>query len=87
MGLRHSIILKNNTIHGISNAMDRKNVNRGFKKLRVWQDAVSLYVLACNIFVDFPFEYKKWLPIASTQRTAFLETLPKAIADAVSKSI
>jgi hypothetical protein len=59
MGLRHSIILKNNTIHGISNAMDRKNVNRGFKKLRVWQDAVSLYVLACNIFVDFPFELKK----------------------------
>jgi four helix bundle protein len=59
MGLRHSIILKNNTIHGINNAMDRKNVNRGFKKLRVWQDAVSLYVLACNIFADFPFELKK----------------------------
>ena len=39
--------------------MDRKNVNRGFKKLRVWQDAVSLYVLACNIFADFPFEMKK----------------------------
>jgi len=28
--------------------MDRKNINRGFKKLRVWQDAVSLYVLACR---------------------------------------
>ena len=23
--------------------MDRKNINRGFKRLRVWQDAVSLY--------------------------------------------
>ena len=35
--------------------MDRKNINRGFKKLRVWQDAVSLYVLACKIFGNFPF--------------------------------
>jgi len=39
--------------------MDRKNINRGFKKLRVWQDAVSLYILACKIFADFPFEFKK----------------------------
>ena len=39
--------------------MDRKNINRGFKKLRVWQDAVSLYVLACNILANFPFEFKK----------------------------
>ena len=39
--------------------MDRKNINRGFKKLRVWQDAVSLYALACNVFADFPFELKK----------------------------
>jgi four helix bundle protein len=40
-------------------AMDRKNINRGFKKLRVWQDAVSLYVLSCKIFTNFPFELKK----------------------------
>jgi hypothetical protein len=39
--------------------MDRKNINRGFKKLRVWQDAVSLYTLACEIFGSFPFELKK----------------------------
>ncbi len=39
--------------------MERKNINRGFKKLRVWQDAVSLYILACKIFADFPFELKK----------------------------
>ncbi|MFQ5448078.1 MAG: four helix bundle protein [Desulfobacterales bacterium] len=39
--------------------MDRKNINRGFKKLRVWQDAVSLYVLVCKIFANFPFELKK----------------------------
>ena len=39
--------------------MDRKDINRGFKKLRVWQDALSLYLLACKIFANFPFELKK----------------------------
>jgi four helix bundle protein len=39
--------------------MGRKNINRGFKKLRVWQDAISLYVLAYKIFSKFPFELKK----------------------------
>jgi four helix bundle protein len=39
--------------------MNRKNINRGFKKLIVWQDSISLYVLACKIFVNFPFELKK----------------------------
>jgi len=38
---------------------ERKNINRGFKKLLVWQDAVSLYVLAFEIFGKFPFELKK----------------------------
>jgi hypothetical protein len=28
MGTAHSIMLKNATIHGINNAMDRKNTNR-----------------------------------------------------------
>ena len=39
--------------------LNRKNINRGFKKLRVWQDAVSLYVLACKTFSNFQFELKK----------------------------
>ena len=39
--------------------MDRKNINRGFKKLQVWQDAVSLYVLGCEIFGSFPSALKK----------------------------
>jgi len=39
--------------------MARKNINRGFKKLRVWQDAISLYVLSYKKFSKFPFELKK----------------------------
>ena len=39
--------------------MGRKNINRGFKKLRVWQNSISLYILAYKIFSKFPFELKK----------------------------
>ena len=39
--------------------MSRKNINRGFKKLRVWQDAIELYVLSFKLFSQFPFELKK----------------------------
>ena len=37
----------------------RKNINRGYKKLRVWQDSIQLYVLVANEFSGFPFELKK----------------------------
>jgi hypothetical protein len=36
--------------------MDRKNINRDSRKLRVWQDVTALYVLARKIFTSFPFE-------------------------------
>ena len=39
--------------------MERKNINRGFKKLRVWQDAVSLYMLAGTILGKFPYPFMK----------------------------
>ena len=39
--------------------MERKNLNRGFKNLRVWQDAISLYVLTYEILSGFPYDLKK----------------------------
>jgi len=39
--------------------MERKNINRGFKQLRVWNDAVDLYILTCKVMSVFPFELKK----------------------------
>ena len=39
--------------------MERKNINRGFKQLRVWNDAIDLYVLTCKLLRNFPFELKK----------------------------
>ena len=39
--------------------MERKNLNRGFKRLRVWNDAIDLYVITCKIVSKFPYELKK----------------------------
>jgi four helix bundle protein len=39
--------------------MEKKNINRGFKKLRVWNDAVQLYVIASRILSSLPFELKR----------------------------
>jgi len=38
---------------------ERRNINQGFKKLHVWQDAVTIYKLSCELLSDFPFELKK----------------------------
>ncbi len=37
----------------------RKNKNRGFQKLRVWQDAIEFYKQTYNLFRQSPFELKK----------------------------
>jgi four helix bundle protein len=37
----------------------RKNKNRGYQKLRVWNDAVDYYVQTCNVFRGFPYELKR----------------------------
>lgn len=39
--------------------MERRNVTRGFKKLRVWNNAVNLYILTCQVLAKLPFELKR----------------------------
>jgi four helix bundle protein len=36
-----------------------RNKNRGYQQLRVWQDAIGLYVLSWRVFRGFPFELKR----------------------------
>ena len=36
-----------------------RNKNRGYQQLRVWQDAIDLYVLNWLFFKRFPFELKR----------------------------
>ncbi len=37
----------------------RRNKNRGYQQLLVWQDAIELYGLALGAFRGWPFELKK----------------------------
>lgn len=39
--------------------MGRKNINRGFTQLRVWNNSVELYILTCKLLSKFPYELKK----------------------------
>ncbi len=59
--------------------MKRKNINRGFKRLRVWQDALSLYILACKTFTKFPFELKKVASNSIDAAQVFREISQKVI--------
>jgi four helix bundle protein len=55
----------------------RKNINRGYMKLRVWQDAKELYLLTWDIFKLFPYELKR---IAS-QQIASIDSIHRNIAE------
>jgi hypothetical protein len=35
--------------------MQRKNVNRGYRKLTTWNDAIGYYAMTCKTFCKFPF--------------------------------
>jgi four helix bundle protein len=37
----------------------RKNKNRGYQRLRVWQDAIRLYGETCRLLGVWPFEMKR----------------------------
>ena len=38
---------------------NRKNINRGFRKLLVWQESIQIYVFVSKVLSDLPFELKK----------------------------
>ncbi len=37
----------------------RRNKNRGYQQLRVWNDAVEYYVETSRVFLNFPYEIKR----------------------------
>lgn len=55
----------------------RKNINRGYQKLRVWQDARDLYVINCRIFRKFPYDLKR---VAANQ-IASVDSIHRNIAE------
>ena len=55
----------------------RKNINRGYMKLRVWQDARTLYIQTWNVFRHFPFELKR----VASQQIASIDSIHRNIAE------
>ena len=37
----------------------RKNRNRGYQQLRVWNDAIDYYVETCRVFRGYPYELNR----------------------------
>ena len=54
-----------------------KNKNRGYQKLRVWNDAIDYYVTTCDIFRAFPFELKR----VASQAIASSDSVHRNIAE------
>jgi len=54
-----------------------KNRNRGYQQLRVWQDAVELYVLVSRVFRAFPYELKR----VASQAIASCDSIHRNIAE------
>ena len=55
----------------------RRNVNRGYMKLVVWQDANTLYGLTYTIFGKFPFELRR----VASQQIASVDSVHRNIAE------
>ena len=58
-------------------ATGKRNRNRGYQQLRVWQDAVELYRLACEVFRGFPYELKR----VASQNIAAVDSVHRNIAE------
>jgi four helix bundle protein len=57
--------------------IQRRNKNRGYQQLRVWEDAIKLYAETCRLLGGWPFEMKK---IAS-QAMASADSVHRNIAE------
>jgi four helix bundle protein len=54
-----------------------RNVNRGYRKLMVWQDAIAYYRMTCDTFRSFPYELRR---VASNQ-VAAVDSIHRNIAE------
>ena len=55
----------------------RKNRNRGYQKLTVWNDAIQYYVSTCEVFRSLPFELKR----VASQQIASVDSVHRNIAE------
>jgi len=55
----------------------RKNRNRGYQKLTVWNDAIHYYMLTCEVFRPLPYELKRVV----SQQIASVDSVHRNIAE------
>jgi four helix bundle protein len=55
----------------------RRNKNRGYQKLRVWDDAVAYYAQTCKIFREFPYVLTR----VASQAIASADSVHRNIAE------
>jgi four helix bundle protein len=59
------------------NIEQRKNINRGYRKLNVWQDAITCYALTCEVFRTFPFILQR----VASQQIALVDSIHRNLAE------
>ena len=59
----------------------RKNKNRGYQKLRVWNDAIDYYTQTCEVFRGFPYELKR----VASQSIASSDSVHRNISEGYSR--
>jgi len=62
---------------GVIRKQERHNLNRGYQKLRVWQDSVSLSTMILREFKGLPFEFKRIV----SQQMAAVDSIHRNIAE------
>ena len=55
----------------------KKNLNRGYKNLTVWNDAIHYYVITCEVFRPFPYDLKR----VASQQIASVDSVHRNIAE------
>lgn len=55
----------------------RRNRNRGYMQLRVWQDASEYYKITCRVFRAFPYDLKR----VASQGIASSDSVQRNIAE------
>ena len=57
--------------------MERRNINRGYMKLTVWQDTIALYAQTVSVFRDWPYEMKR----VASQQIASVDSIHRNITE------
>lgn len=56
---------------------ERRNINRGYRKLAVWEDAISYYAMTCDALRSLPYELKR----VASQQMACVDSIHRNIAE------